>query len=66
MDAYTLKTIAASKDVALVLSLSFNAGLCGAIWLLWRSREALQEKVTSLLVELIQEMNRRYWRDREP
>jgi len=53
--------IAESKDVALILSLAFNAVVCTALWRLWKSREALQDKVTAMLIELTQEVNRRYW-----
>jgi len=48
--------IAGSKDVALVLSLMFNAFACGAIWRLWKSRENLQDKVTAMLTELVKEL----------
>jgi hypothetical protein len=64
MTPYLIKMIAASKDVALVLSLVFNLIACGAIYKLWRSREALQDKVTGLLTEVIEELNRRYWSER--
>jgi len=50
--------IANSKDVALVLSLMFNFVACGAIWRLWKSREALQDKVTAMLTELVKELSR--------
>ena len=56
--------IATSKNVALVVSLSFNLIACGAIWKLWKSREALQDKVTKLLHETIEELNRRYWSEK--
>ena len=56
--------IASSKDAALVVSLVFNLIACGAIWRLWKSREALQEKVTRLLCETIEELNRRYWSEK--
>jgi len=56
--------IATSKDVALVVSLVFNLVACGAIWRLWKSREALQDKVTKLLQETIEELNRRYWSEK--
>lgn len=50
--------IAGSKDVALVLSLTFNFVACGAIWRLWKSREALQDKVTAMLTELVKELSK--------
>jgi len=50
--------IANNKDVALVLSLMFNFVACGAIWRLWKSREALQDKVTAMLTELVKELSR--------
>lgn len=50
--------IAGSRDAALVLSLLFNVALGAAIWRLWRSREALQDKVTSMLAELLKELTR--------
>jgi len=50
--------IAGSKDVALVLSLTFNFATCGAIWRLWKSREALQDKVTAMLTELVKELSK--------
>ena len=53
-----LKLAAGSKDVALALSLLFNAAACTAIWRLYKSREALQEKVTGLLVSLVSELSR--------
>jgi len=64
MSPHLIKMIAASKDVALVLSLVFNLIACGAIWKLWRSREVLQDKVTALLTEVIEELNRRYWSEK--
>jgi len=64
MTPYLIKMIAASKDVALVLSLVFNLIACGAIYKLWRSRETLQDKVTALLSQVIEELNRRYWSER--
>ena len=48
--------LAGSKDVALVLSLLFNVVACTAIWRLWKSREALQDKVTEMLTNLIKEL----------
>ena len=65
MTPYFIKMIAASKDVALVLSLVFNLIACGAIWKLWKSRETLQDKVTGLLTQVIEELNRRYWSERK-
>jgi len=53
-----IKYIAGSKDVALVLSLVFNAAACTAIWRLWKSREALQDKVTAMLTELVKELSK--------
>jgi len=53
-----IKYIAGSKDVALILSLTFNVAACGAIWRLWKSREALQDKVTAMLTELVKELSR--------
>jgi len=64
MSPYLIKMVAASKDVALVLSLVFNLIACGAIWKLWTSREALQDKVTTLLTQVIEELNRRYWSEK--
>ena len=64
MSPYLIKMVAASKDVALVLSLVFNLVACGAIWKLWKSREALQDKVTTLLTQVIEELNRRYWSEK--
>jgi len=60
-----IRLLAESKDVALILSLCFNAVACAAILRLWKSREALQDKITSMLIELTQEVNRRYWSRRE-
>jgi len=54
----TIKYVAGSKDVALVLSLVFNVTACGAIWRLWKSREALQDKVTAMLTELVKELSK--------
>ena len=51
-----IKMLAGSKDVALVLSLLFNAVACTAIWRLWKSREALQDKMTDMLTNLIKEL----------
>ena len=56
-----IKTISASKDVALVLSLSFNLLACSAIVVLWRHGAAMQKKVTDMLIDLTKELNRRYW-----
>lgn len=64
MSPYLIKMVAASKDAALVLSLVFNLVACGAIWKLWKSREALQDKVTTLLTQVIEELNRRYWSEK--
>jgi len=50
--------VAGSKDVALALSLVFNAAACGAIWRLWKSRETLQDKVTAMLTELVGELSK--------
>jgi len=50
--------IAGSKDAALALSLAFNVTACGAIWRLWKSREALQDKVTAMLTELVRELSK--------
>lgn len=44
-----LKILAASKDAALLMSLGLNV-------LLWKSREALQEKINSMLSELLREL----------
>lgn len=65
MSVSWISEIAASKNVALILSLCFNAVLCTAIWRIWKSRESLQDKVISLLTELISEMNRRYWNEKK-
>ena len=65
MSPYLIKMVAASKDAALVLSLVFNLVACGAIWKLWKSREALQDKVTTLLTQVIEELNRRYWSEKK-
>ena len=48
--------IVASKEAALVLSLLFNVLLCGAVRHLWKSREALQARVTGMLSELVTEL----------
>jgi hypothetical protein len=64
MSPYWINMIAASKDVALVMSLVFNLVACMAIWRLWKSREALQGKVMKLLTETIEELNRRYWSEK--
>jgi len=64
MSPYLIKMIAASKDVALVLSLVFNLIACAALYQLWKSRETLQDKVTALLTQVIEELNRRYWSER--
>jgi len=53
-----LNFIAGSKDVALVLSLVFNLVACGAIWRLWKSRENLQDKMNSMLTDLLKELTR--------
>jgi fructoselysine-6-P-deglycase FrlB-like protein len=58
MNPGIIKCIAASKDVALMLSLFFNMAACGAIWRLWKSREALQDKVTAMLTELVKELSK--------
>lgn len=57
--------IAESAGVALAISLVFNAIACGAIWLLWQKYQALQDKTTALLTDMIGEMNRRYWREKQ-
>lgn len=58
MNPGIVKYIAGSKDVALMLSLFFNVAACGAIWRLWKSREALQDKVTAMLTELVKELSK--------
>jgi len=50
--------IANSQNAALVLSLLVNMVLAGAIWRLWKSREALQDKVTGMLTDLLKELTR--------
>lgn len=50
--------MANSKDAALILSLLFNVMASAAIWRLWKSREALQDKVTGMLGELLTELSR--------
>ena len=49
--------VSSSKDAALVLSLAFNVILCGAVWRLWKSREAIQGKVTEMLTDLVKELS---------
>jgi hypothetical protein len=58
MDIALAKYVAASKDVALVLSLVFNVAACEAIRRLWKSREALQDKVTAMLTGLVKELSK--------
>ena len=58
MSGWWIKTIANSKDAALVMSLLFNVIACGAIWRLWKSKEALQDRVTNMLGELLKELTR--------
>jgi len=53
-----INLVAQSKDAALVMSLVFNVVACAAIWRLWRSREALQDRVTGMLTELVKELSR--------
>ena len=53
-----IKTLASSKDVAFLLSLIFNMVALGAIWRLWKSREVYQDKVTSMLTDLVRELSR--------
>lgn len=53
-----INLILGSKDAALVLSLLVNMALAGAIWRLWKSREALQDKVTAMLTDLLKELTR--------
>ena len=58
MSARWIDFVANSKDAALVLSLLFNLIACGAAWRLWKSREALQDKVTAMLSEVVKELTR--------
>jgi Zn-dependent protease with chaperone function len=58
MSPGTIQSIAASKDAALVLSLLFNAVACGAIYRIWKSRERQQDRLTSMLADLLKEMAR--------
>ena len=53
-----VQAIAASKDAALVLSLSFNVIACTAVYRIWKSREAQQDKMTAMLADLLKEMAR--------
>lgn len=53
-----VQAIAASKEAALVLSLLFNAVACTAIYRIWKSREAQQDKMTAMLADLLKEMAR--------
>lgn len=52
------KYVSASKDVALAISLLFNFIACAAVWRLWKSREAMQDKVSSMLKDLVSELTR--------
>ena len=65
MSPHWINMIEASKVPALVVSLCFNVVLCAAIAQIWKSREALQGKVTEVLTGLITEMDRRYWSERK-
>ena len=53
-----INMIASSKDAALVISLVFNVVILAAFWRLWRSREALQDKVTGLMLETVKEVTK--------
>jgi len=54
-----VKVIAESDNAVLLLSLCFNAVACAAIWRIWKSREALGDRVTMMLVELLKELTRK-------
>ena len=59
-----IDTAAASQTAALFLSLCFNVVSVIAIIKIWRSRESLQDRVTTLLIDLSRELDRRYWSER--
>ncbi len=58
MNPFLVDSISKSKDAALVISLIFNVLAWAAIWRLWKSREALQDKVTGLMIEMVKEVSR--------
>jgi len=53
-----IRLIADSRDAALVLSLAFNIIAIAAIRKIWKSREALGDRVTEMLMELLRELTR--------
>ena len=53
-----VEAIAASKEATLVLSLLFNVVACTAVYRIWKSREAQQDKMTTMLADLLKEMAR--------
>ncbi|WP_319521654.1 hypothetical protein [uncultured Desulfosarcina sp.] len=53
-----VEAIVASKEAALVLSLLFTVVACTAIYRIWKSREAQQDKMTAMLADLLKEMAR--------
>ena len=56
MNLNLLSTIAQSRDAALLISLAGNVALAVAFWRLWRSRERLQERVATMLAEILREI----------
>lgn len=50
--------VAASKEAALVLSLIFNVVACAAIWRMWKSRVVLEERITTMLTDLVAELGK--------
>ena len=56
MSLRAITMLAESRDVALVLSLAGNLALGVAFWRLWRSRERLQERVATMLAEILREI----------
>jgi len=53
MTPYMIKMIAASKDVALVMSLVFNVIACAAIWRLWQDKVKLEDKIMIILSDVL-------------
>ena len=55
MNPDAVAVLAASKDVALAMSVLFNLAACAAIWRLWKSVLTMQAEITGLMVSLSKE-----------